>query len=319
MAAPILPEDLQKEVDDTAMKYAVCIHTQQYPVALNIITELYNKMLAWQDKHEQRFHKGFAIHNIGYTLFLQKKFADALRYFVLAYIEDLLSADKGNEDEADSTPAGQTLLLGYKLTPEFLKPLKQAVVELKTQSRIPRTPEEVIQELEKPRTDYGWGIRGGTTAMSIKDIEARASPPKEHRLRKFTMFDTEWAKRVFIGGSGDAIINYMRDTIDKIGGYDPVVAVDFDMPSDITIYHKCIALLHCCKYAIFDLTIPGGQLIEIERAPDYGVKTLAVWQKDKEEAITQVLKSCLQNRGIKYKSYTEYGELEDIFRKFLQE
>lgn len=302
MAYPTLPEEAQKELDDVARKYTFFIHTQQYPEALSIITDLYNKMLAWQQKYGQRFHKGYPIHNIGYILYRQNKTEDALKYFILAYIEDLLSAERA--EEADATPAGQTLLQGYKYSPESLELLKQKVTELKNEGRIPLQPEQVIHELEESKTDY-------------KDLQAKITV--EPRSRRFTIFDSQWETRVFIGGSGDATINYMRDIVEKIGDYDPVVAVDFDMPKAMTIYHKCLVLLHSCKYAIFDLSIPGGQIIEIERAPDYGVKTLAVWQADKERSITQVLKSCLGDRQIKYKSYTGFPELEGIFREFLQE
>lgn len=181
--------------------------------------------------------------------------------------------------------------------------LKQKVIELKNKGKIPPQPEQVIRELEESKVAY-------------KDLQAKITV--KPRFRKFTIFESEWETRVFVGGSGSALIEEMRDTVGKIGGYDPVVAVDFDMPRGMTIYHKCIALLHCCKHAIFDLSTQAGQLIEIERAPDYGVKTLVIWQKDKEQSITEVLKSCLDDRQIKHEAYTNFSELEDIFRKFLQ-
>lgn len=307
MAAPILPPELQKELDDAARKYSICIHTQEYDTALNIITDLYNRMLAWQQEYAQRFHKGYPIHNIGYTLHLQNKHEEAIRYFVLAYIEDLLSADPSREDEADSTPAGQTLLLGYKLSPELLKPLKRTVIELKKQGRTPLKPEEGVQELEKLKPDFE------------EDIEDKKVKPKERPKRKFTIFSTEWGKRVFIGGSGrqPAAIEAMIDSVEKLG-YDAVVAIDFDMPHEMEVYHKCLTLLHCCKYAIFDLSEHAGQLLEIERTPDYGVKTLAIWPKSREETISQILKSCLKTRGIEWASYSDnkYEELEVIFRNW---
>ena len=110
----------------------------------------------------------------------------------------------------------------------------------------------------------------------------------------------------------------MREIVGKIGGYDPVVAIDFDMPVGMTVYQKCLTLLHCCKYAIFDLSKQAGQLIEVERAPDYGVKTLVVWPTDAEGVITEMLKSCLEDRRIQYKSYAKFPELEGIFRELLQ-
>jgi hypothetical protein len=100
-------------------------------------------------------------------------------------------------------------------------------------------------------------------------------------------------------------------------GYDPVVAIDFDMPTGMTIYHKCLALLHSCKYAIFDLSEQAGQLLELERAPEYGIETLVVWPRAKEELITQMLRSILDSRGITYKSYDDFSEMDSIFRNFL--
>jgi len=302
MAAPVLPEEEQREFDNEAGKYTVYIHAQQYERALNVVTKLYRRMLGWQAKYDHRYHKGYPIHNIGYALFRQNKAHEALKYFILAYVEDLLSADE--VDEADTTSAGQTLLLGYKYNPQLLGLLKQKVTELKNSGSLPRQPEDVLNELEESETDY-------------KDVQATITVSP--RTRKFTQFDTEWDTRVFVGGSGEAVINYMRDMVNRMGGYDAVVAADFDMPNGMTIYHKCLALLHCCKYAVFDLSAQGGQLIEVERAPDYGVRPLVVWQKDKEQSITAVLKSCMKDRKIKYKSYSKFEELESIFRDFLQE
>jgi len=51
MAAPTLPEQFQKEFDDLAKKYSICIHTQEYPTALEIIENLYDKMLVWQGEY----------------------------------------------------------------------------------------------------------------------------------------------------------------------------------------------------------------------------------------------------------------------------
>jgi hypothetical protein len=306
MAAPALPEQLQRKFDDMAKKYSISIHTQNYPTALTIIKNLYDRMLVWQQQYQKRFHKGYPIHNIGYTLYLQNKHQEAIKYFVLAYIEDLLSAEA--ESEADSTPAGKTLLLGYRVSPESLIPLKETVIELKREGRMPTEPEEVIRELGKSETVYYHDIEGKVTVK-----------PKKRTPRKFAEFDSEWGKRVFLGGSSGLhpIIEAMRDTVERLG-YDPVVAIDFDMPEQMTIYHKCLTLLHSCKYAIFDLSEQAGQLLELERAPDYGVQTLIIWPKNKQESVTQMLKSVLDYRGIRYDSYDEYEQMHDIFSEFLR-
>jgi hypothetical protein len=306
MAYPKLPEKAQRELDNIEREYFFFIHTHQYLKAQKIITDLFNTMLSWQKEYGQRFHKGLPIHNIGYALYLQNKHDKALKYFILAYIEDLLSTE--SPEEADVTPAGQTLLLRYKLSPDLLLPLKQIVAERKKQNKIPLHPAEVLEELEESKPGY-----------YEEDIEDKKVEPEEHHSRKFTVFDSEWAERVFIGGSGglSPIIEYMRNMVEKLG-YDPVVAEDFDMPKGMSIYHKCLLLLHSCKYAIFDLSEQAGQLLEVERATEYGVKMLIVWPVNKEESITQMLKSSLDRRGIKYKAYMKFEEMENIFRDFLK-
>lgn len=305
MPYPPIPEELQREIEDSARRYMFYVHTQQYPQAHQVASEALDKMLACQEATGKRVHKGWALHNIGNALLVQGRIDEALTCFIKAYIEDLLSAD--NQDEADATPAGRTLLLIYKLSPELLKPLKQTVKELKIRGRIPIDPTKVLEELHRWRPTYE------------KDVKEKKTKPAEHPVRKFMSLETDWNTRVFIGGSSEPVINAIRELVDGIGGYDPVVATDFTTPDDISIYNKCIALLHCCKYAIFDLWPPGGQMIEIERAPDYGVATLAVCPADKEHHITAMLKSCLEDRQIQYKSYREFPELEDIFREFLKE
>ena len=96
------------------------------------------------------------------------------------------------------------------------------------------------------------------------------------------------------------------------------MASDFETPEGVTIYHKCLLLLHCCKYAIFDFSEQAGQLLEIERVQEYGVKTLAVWPENKESALTQMLKSSLENRGIEYKPYETFDEMTHIISEFLR-
>ena len=129
MAYPTLPEEAQKELDNVAAKYSFFIHTQQYPEAQNIITDLFHKMLSWQEKYGQRFHKGYAIHNIGYTLYLQNNYKDALKYFILAYIEDLLSADR--LEEADETAFWLEFIINEKLLKKNLvEPLLKEADEL---------------------------------------------------------------------------------------------------------------------------------------------------------------------------------------------
>lgn len=304
MAYPTLPEEAQKELDNVAGKYSFFIHTQQYSEAQNIITDLFSKMLSWQKQYGQRFHKGYPLHNIGYALYLQNKHEEALEYFILAYIEDLLSAD--NEDDADSTPAGQTLLLAYKFTPELLQILKRRVKELKELDRIPLQPEEVVRELEESKIDYK------------AEIKIEIFKREEARLKRFTIFESSWEERCFVGGSigSDFIIRSIADIVKRLG-YDPIVCSDFDKPEGLTLHDKCLVLLHNCKYAVFDIAEQTGQLMELERVFDYGIKTLVIWPKNKDKGITQMLKSQIGFRKVAHGSYEKIEDWESILKNFL--
>jgi len=188
MTAPTLPEKAQIELDAMARKYSVCIHTQAYDEALEIMRTLHTKMLGWQQEYGNRFHKGYPIHNIGYTLYLENKHQEALKYFIWAYIEDLISAD--DENQADSTPAGQTLIIGYRYNPDVLSLLKQTVSRLKREGKIPYTPEDIVKQLVVSEPGYAKDLQG--------IIAVRLA---ERSLRKFTKFESDWTGRVFIGGS----------------------------------------------------------------------------------------------------------------------
>jgi hypothetical protein len=78
-------------------------------------------------------------------------------------------------------------------------------------------------------------------------------------------------------------------------------------------------LLHSCKYAIFDLAEHKGQLIEIEKAPEYGVSTLVVWPNTKERDISEMIKSLGYRQQIKTASYIKFPEdVITIVRDFLK-
>ncbi len=136
-------------------------------------------------------------------------------------------------------------------------------------------------------------------------------------LREFMKFSMRWDRRVFIGGSHglSPVIELIRDKVQRLG-YEPILAADFYQPREITIYHKCLALLHSCKYAVIDLSEHAGQLLELERTHEYGVRPLVLWPKNKTSAISQMLTSVFRNRGIKYQSYENYDELDNLLREF---
>ncbi len=72
--------------------------------------------------------------------------------------------------------------------------------------------------------------------------------------------------RVFIGGNY-ALMPVLREIAKSVRevGLQPIIAYDFDIPRDKTREYS-LRLAYQCKYAIFELTIPDGQLVEAVRA-----------------------------------------------------
>jgi hypothetical protein len=60
-------------------------------------------------------------------------------------------------------------------------------------------------------------------------------------------------------------------------GFVPILAFDYDVPLH-DVHNYDLRLLHNCKYAIFDETHPAGELMEVERARDYGVGVIVLYQ-----------------------------------------
>jgi hypothetical protein len=86
-------------------------------------------------------------------------------------------------------------------------------------------------------------------------------------------------RRVFVGTNYDAspgAIPILREAVIR-KGYVPVVVADVAVEEDM-IHDTSILLMHTCSFAIIDVTSPGGQFMEIERARDYGTKLLLVKQ-----------------------------------------
>ena len=303
-----LSPKLQEEVDNVAFVYEPAFSVGKYEGAFEAYSGLYNLLLKEQPVG-QRYHKGYPLHNMGYALFLQGDLNKALHYFTLAYVEDLLSEEKGEEDKADQTPAGRVLRQAYRSREALFTRLKSIVRAKKEQGQVVANPEHIIVEFAQSKKPE--------SALVEMAQEQPPTPAKDKSHPG--MFQQPWDTRVFIGASYKeiAIINDIRKAV-VARGYEPVVASDFEIPRDL-IHHHSLMLLHECKYAIFDFSQEAGQLMEFERTRDYEVKTLAVYQSEGgEPKVTEMLKALLHRMRLELKLYADSDEaLRKLVNEFL--
>ncbi len=147
-----LPPDLDQKVQGMALANEAKMLSRKYDDAQQGFLELYELLLRAQPS-DDRYHKGYPLHQIGLSLAFGGKAKDALYYFILAYIEDLLSKEAGQEASADQMPAGLTLRQGYKVKPEALAELKAIIIQRKNMNRLVKDPK---RSLRKWQRDSRW-------------------------------------------------------------------------------------------------------------------------------------------------------------------
>lgn len=131
-----------------------------------------------------------------------------------------------------------------------------------------------------------------------------------------------YERRVFIGGNYDfsVILKEIRDFVAKLE-FQPIFALDFEIPPG-KIHDYDLRLLHNCRYAIFEVGQPAGELMEIERALDYNVEMLILYQSREPgggppPTMTTMLTTALKTIGCEPKGYCTIEEQREIIRDFL--
>ncbi len=299
-----LPLELDQRFEGMALANESLMLSQRYDEARKGFQQIYDMLLEEQPAGA-RYHKGYPLHQIAMTFLLAGKSPDALRYFILAYIEDLLLQKEGEEDKADKMPASKNLRGVYKVTESPLGQLKDIVRRRKKMEELVRDPDIIFDEL----------ARGRPVPEVAKPTE---TPDVSEEKRKPGKFESDWDKRVFVGGSylkHYSEISQIKMVCKELG-YDPVVAFEFETPPD-KVHHHALMLLHECSRAIFEVTEHVGQLMEIERLRDYEVKPLVVCQAN--APLSQMLEELSKSQHYEVKRYSDSPELEKLVRDFLSQ
>lgn len=129
--------------------------------------------------------------------------------------------------------------------------------------------------------------------------------------------------RVFIGGNYQSIkdLRDIKEAVYNLGSiFVPILPYDdFEIPPG-QVYATDLRLLHNCKYAIFEVTHPGGELFEIARCAEYRVTTLLVYQaRGFADAPPSVKTMLLESGSHEHRSYLDAKQLHQVIDEFLQQ
>ncbi len=130
-------------------------------------------------------------------------------------------------------------------------------------------------------------------------------------------------RRVFIGGNYASISNLrsIKDAVYRLkADFTPILPYDdFQIPPG-QVHEADLRLLHNCKYAIFEVTQPGGELFEIARCTEYTVITLLIYQaRGFSEAPPNVKTMLLESGGHEHHNYLNIEQLNQIVDNFLRQ
>lgn len=228
----------------------------------------------------KRHHKGSPLYNLGISILLQQnpsRIQEGYKKIILAFIEDLLDFD--NIEGVHAAPAYQALLNNPSFDKSLLELIEQRVEECKLSKQIPIDPEEIFKL--KP-------IEGKTEEGTRKPIEITIDQVRnaiDDWLKKKGGIE----KRVFVGGNykNIALLRHIEKIVQDFD-FVPIMPIEMPETSDASheklIHDMSIEMLQKCSYAIFEVTISDGHLMEIERAKDFKhLKTMLAFQAVKQE------------------------------------
>jgi len=265
---PDIPVEIRAELSLRRNVAAAVFQAQAWADAARGLEETYHFLLEQQQRYSTRFHKGWELHNQGIALLQLGDISDGITKIYQAYVEDALSADPGSEDAIDESPAGQTLRR-FGAPEDVLTAIKSIARDRKARGDIPLIPNAILSDLSLAGTSY-------ERAQASAAEGAKESEPREKRTIEDGL-KLPFERRCFVGGhyyGGGPNLEEIRQIVES-EGFDPILPVDFEI-GEQDVHHRSLLLLHLSSRAIFEVTFPAGQLMELERCRDYNIEPLLV-------------------------------------------
>lgn len=146
-----LPQDLKSHFATLEQQAYSLLRTGNYALAENLYRLMLDTVIKRQETENRRIHKGGYLHQIGFSLVLQDRLSDALKSFLLAYVEDTLNVPLSRENDADGAPAARVLRNGFHLTDATFQAIKNLSRKEKETDRVVKKPETILKKYLRQR------------------------------------------------------------------------------------------------------------------------------------------------------------------------
>jgi len=275
------------------------IASSRFRDAERICVEWYERLSRFQAQVGARIHKGHVLFNLGLSQVYLEKFSEALRNFRLAFIENVLSEATG--EDATTSASYRNLVSVFDVEPAVLEDLAAAVRSAAAVQAILR-PEELDQHIS---------LAGSQ----------RARPAAEYLVPKYGIETIPGTldKRVFVGGGYALmpILKVIREEVEHLG-FIPIMATDTVIPEG-RYEEYCIRWVQNCRYAIFEMTLNGGHITELNEARNskgnISVKEVYMCQ-DETRRLPRTAHGFLKEHK-EAEGYVTIDELRTSVRRFL--
>lgn len=286
----------------------IAFYRERYQESIDLFRQVLEIVTREQGRANRAFHKGSIYYNMGRALIGVNDNLEAARNILYAYVEDVLNQPLYLEDNADRAPAAQFLRDLFIIQLHLLG-------EIKTVSRSVKESEQSWLHAFDPEPLLNEALsRIDVTPADILSICER----QNLRFRPVALgFPQPRVRRVFVGTNYDShahLIPEMRIAV-MARNYTPVITRDVVVPPYTNVHDVSLVLLHTCGWAVFDVTNPAGQVMEIERARDYGVNVLLV----RSDPISHPphVSQMISSLGYRLEAYRDVNALQQAITNFL--
>lgn len=263
------PPELNASFQPVWSEAMAAFYQERYADAIVALNHALQLLVEAQTNLGRGVHKGAVLYQLGVASLGTDNPREALRNILLAYVEDTLGTPIDFEDDADRTPAGRALFDGFVIQLRLLREIKCVSRGIKETVVSWQHAMDPLPILEKALSQVGSTLSNALLLCQRQNLTIGPAP---------LGFPQPRDRRVFLGTNYDThphVIPEMRlATLNR--NYVPVAARDVVVPPNANVHDVSLLLLHTCTRAIFDVTQPAGQFMEIERARDYGVNVLLV-------------------------------------------